>query len=138
MRKIFLLILIPFLYLSCTKEPETEDVAFELLPVNEVELPVSFNVNKENIIRIKFVRPTECHAFNKFYFEKDGSSRTIAVESTVFKYDNGGCAVLQNNNVATQNLKFNPDQTGEYTLKFWNGKDSNGVDLFLTYTILVE
>jgi hypothetical protein len=138
MKKIFLLILIPFLYLSCSKEAETEDVAFQLLPISEVELPATFNVNKDNNIKIKFVRPTECHAFNKFYSEKNGTIRTIAVESVVFQYSNGGCAALQNNNVATQILKFNPSQSGEYTLKFWNGKDSNGVDLFLTYTVIVE
>lgn len=139
MRKIFLLLLIPFLYLSCSTEPETDDVAYELLPISEVNLPAHFNVNKDNIIKIEFVRPTECHAFNKFYSEKNGSTNTIAVESTVFKYSNGNCAALQNGNVATQNLKFNPTETGEYTLKFWRGKDSNNEsDLFLTYTIMVE
>lgn len=138
MKKIFLLILIPFLCLSCNSETDTDDKEYELLPVSEVQLPQNFNVDKENDIRIKFVRPTECHDFNKFYFEDDNSTKIIAVESTVFKNKNENCATLQNNNVATQILKFNPDHTGEYTLKFWNGKDTNGADLFLTYTISVE
>lgn len=138
MKKIFLLMLIPFLYLSCSTETDTDDVAYELLPVSEVQMPQNFNVNKENNIKIKFVRPTECHEFNKFYLEDDNSTKIIAIESTVLKNKNEDCATLQNENVAMQILKFNPDRAGAYTLKFWKGKDTNGVDLFLTYTISVE
>lgn len=138
MKKIFLLLLIPFLYLSCSKDSETDDVTLELLPVSTVELPSAFGVNKENIIKVKFVRPTDCYAFNQFYYEIEGHISTIAVESSVFHYNNGGCPALQSNNVATQNLKFRPQEIGEYTLKFWNGKDTNGNDLFLTYNVLVE
>ncbi|ESU24224.1 hypothetical protein FEDK69T_06630 [Flavobacterium enshiense DK69] len=138
MRNVFLLILIPFLYLSCSKESETETTVYELLPVSEVELPTNFKINKEYTIKIKFVQPTECHTFNKIYFEKEGSIRTIAVESTVYKHSDSDCASVQNGNMTTQDLKFNLDKPGEYTLKFWKGKNSNGVDLFLTYNILVE
>jgi hypothetical protein len=137
MKKLFLLILISLLYVSCSTESEAEDVTFELLPVNTIELPTSFKVNKENIIKVKFIRPTDCYAFNKFYNEQDGATRTFVVESTVF--ENGSCSALASgNNVATQILKFRPEQIGEYTLKFWQGKDMNGDDLFLTYNILVE
>lgn len=138
MKKILLLLLIPFLYISCSKESETEDVTLELLPVSEVEMPNNFRANSENIIKVKFVRPTDCYAFNKFYYEATSTESTIAVESTVFHYNNGGCPPLQSNNVATQNLKFRPETVGEYTLKFWQGKDDNGDDLFLTYDIIVE
>lgn len=138
MKKILLLILIPFIYLSCSKEPETDNTTLELLPVSEVELPALFGVNKENIIKVKFVRPTDCYAFNQFYYEIEGTISTIAVETSVFHYNNGACPPLQSNNVATQILKFRPEQTGEYTLKFWKGKDANGGDVFLTYNILVQ
>ena len=138
MKKVLILLLIPFLYLSCSKEPETEDVTLELLPVSEVELPINFNVNKDNIIKVKFIRPTECYAFNQFYYVANGSISTVAVESKVSRNNNGGCPPLQSNNVLTQNFKFRPEQTGQYTLKFWNGKDTNGSDLFLTYNILIE
>lgn len=138
MKNVLLFILIPFLYLSCSKEPETEDVTLELLPVSAIELPVNFNINTENIIKVSFARPTECYAFNQFYSESGNSISTIAVESTVIRKKNGGCRPLQSNNIMTQNLKFRPVKTGEYTLKFWNGKDTNGDDLFLTYNIFIE
>lgn len=124
--------------LSCSQESDEDNIAFELLPVSEVMLPTIFTAGMENNIQVKFLRPTGCHAFNRFYFEIEGSSATIAVESTIFKTRNSNCPDLQNNNVATQVLKFNPDHTGEYILKFWKGKDNNGVDVFLTYTIVVQ
>lgn len=138
MRKIFLLMLLPFLSLSCSKESETEDVTLELLPVSQVELPNNFSTDKENIIKVKFVRPTECYAFNKFYYESSGSLSTIAIESKVVRGNNGGCPPLQSNGVTTQNFKFSPEDSGEYTLKFWQGKGEDGTDLFLTYDIIVE
>lgn len=138
MKKIFLLLLTSFLYLSCSKESETEDIILELLPVSGIELPVSFKANNENIIKVKFVRPTECYTFNQFYSESDNSMSTVAVETTVIRRKDGGCPSLQNNNVVTQNLKFKTAQTGAYTLKFWKGKDTNGEDLFLTYSIFIE
>lgn len=137
MKKILLVLLMSFLALSCSKDSDSEDVTLELLPVSEVELPANFRVNSENIIRVKFIRPTDCYAFNQFYAESTDTQSTIAVETTVF-HNNGGCPPLQSNNVATQVLKFRPDHTGAYTLKFWNGKDENGEDVFLTYDIVVE
>ena len=130
--------MVPFLYLSCSKDSDTEDVTLELMPVTEVELPNDFHANGENIIRVKFIRPTDCYAFNQFYLESTATESKIAVESMVYHYNNGGCHPLQgNNNVATQVLRFRPENTGEYTLKFWQGKDANGNDLFLTYDITV-
>lgn len=138
MKKIILLLILSFLYLSCTTEPSTEDVTFELTAISEVELPSTFKANQDNLIRVKFIRPTDCYAFNKIYNEPNGSTRTIAVESLVF-HGNGKCKTLQGNSgIATQVMKFYPEQIGEYTLKFWNGKDTSGNDVFLTYNIFVE
>lgn len=136
MRKIFLLMLIPLLSLSCSKEEGTEDVTLELLPVSQVELPNSFSTDKENIIKVKYIRPTECYTFNKFYFESTGTSSTIAIETKVAR--GNSCLPIQANGSVTQNFKFNPEIPGEYTLKFWQGKDENNTDLFLTYDIIVE
>ena len=62
-------------------------------------------------------------------------TRIVAVESIVFM--NNGCEPLIEN-VSKQNLKFRPEQVGEYTFKFWQGKDEQGTDIFLTYQIVVE
>lgn len=136
MKKIFLIFtLIAFALSSCSTDSEQEDTVYELLPVQEVVLPSSFKINQDNIIQVTFFRPTTCHAFNSFYYEKQGMTRIVAVESLVFL--NNGCEPLTES-VSTQNLKFRPEETGEYTFKFWQGKDELGTDIFLTYQVVVE
>lgn len=136
MKKIFLILTIIVLSLSsCSVDDGQEDVIYELLPIQEVVLPSSFKINQDNIIEVKFSRPTTCHGFNSFYYEKEGSNRIVAVEGIVF--NNNGCEPLVES-IAKQSLKFRPETVGDYTFKFWQGKDAQGADIFLTYQIVVE
>lgn len=136
MKKLFLIFtFIAFALSSCSTDDGQEDTVYELLPIQEVILPSTFKINQDNVIQVKFSRPTTCHAFNDFYYEKQGMTRIVAVESIVFM--NNGCEPLIEN-VSKQNLKFRPEQVGEYTFKFWQGKDEQGTDIFLTYQIVVE
>ena len=114
-------------------ENNNRNVYFELLPVDSVIMPAEFHVNTENLIVIKFLRPTSCHAFDSFYYVKDGFTRTVAVQSYVVE-ENGGCTTLTNQ-IAEQTLRFQPTETGTYTFKFWKGKDSNGANIFEEITI---
>lgn len=131
--KRFLFLLTFALLLSCQPE-ETESTTYELLPITEVTVPATFRVNQASNIQVKFSRPTGCHAFNKFYAETGNHNSKVAVESIVF--DSGKeCPPLNGNGVATNNFKFTPTEVGPYTLEFWNGKNANGEDVFLTYEI---
>ncbi|MEW5676598.1 hypothetical protein ABGT15_09820 [Flavobacterium enshiense] len=132
--KNLLLFLLFTLLLSCQPE-ETETVTYELLPVTEVTMPASFKVNRTANIQVKFTRPTGCHAFNKFYSEKEATSNKVAVESVIFENAGKECPAINGNATVTNNYKFTPDAIGPYTLQFWNGKDANGEDVFLTYEI---
>ncbi|WP_313806095.1 hypothetical protein [Flavobacterium sp.] len=132
----YILIGLVFTLSSCSLDDGKEDVSYELLPVNQVVMPESFKANKENPIEIKFIRPTSCHAFNSFYYDKTGNIRTVAIESII--YTNNGCEPLTVDNIAVQTLNFKPETAGEYTFKFWQGKDDNGEDIFLTYDIIVQ
>lgn len=136
MKKIFLIFTIVTLALSsCSTDDGQKDVIYELLPIQEVVLPSSFKTNQDNLIEVSFLRPTTCHGFNSFYYEKEGMTRIVAVEGIFF--DNNNCEPLSES-IATQNLKFRPETVGEYTFKFWQGKDEQGTDIFLTYQIVVE
>ncbi|WP_051269822.1 hypothetical protein [Flavobacterium suncheonense] len=136
MKKLFFIVtFIAFALSSCSSDDGQEDVTYELLPIQEVTLPSTFKTNQDNIIEVRFLRPTTCHGFNSFYYEKEGMTRTVAVEAIVF---NGNECEPLTESIATQNLKFRPEATGEYTFKFWQGKDEQGTDIFLTFQILVE
>lgn len=135
MKKILALIGLIFVISSCSvNDNEEKKVHYELLPVDSVEMPTEFYVNVENEIIIKYLKPTSCHGFNGFYYEKDGFTRTVGVQSFVIEQDN--CTALTNV-ISEQILKFKPLAAGTYLFKFWKGKDTNGNDVFDETSVVV-
>ena len=135
MKKIAALIGVFLLIISCSPENDQAKIHFELLPIESVVLPVNFTVNNINEIEINFLRPTSCHGFDGFLYEKNDFTRTIALQSYVLEKDN--CAALTNE-IVTQKLNFKPLETGIYLLRFWKGKDTNGVDIFEEISVDVQ
>ncbi|SEP89881.1 calpain family cysteine peptidase [Flavobacterium urocaniciphilum] len=128
MKKLIALFSMIFIITSCSLESNNQNIYYELLPVDSYVMPAEFHVNTENLIVVKFKRPTTCHAFDHFYYELDDFTRTVAIQSIVIE-GNSGCTALTNE-IAEQTLRFKPTETGTYTFKFWKGKDSNGQNLF--------
>lgn len=135
MKKLIALFCVFMFVSSCSLDSDNKSIHFEILPVDSVILPAEFHVNTENNIVIKFLRPTSCHGFDGFYYEKDGFTRTVAIQSFVL-IENNGCTTL-NNQILEQTLRFTPIETGTYTFKFWKGKDANGENIFEEHVIEV-
>lgn len=136
MKKLIALFSVFFIVVSCSFEDKNDtSVHFELLPIESVEMPADFYAGTENEIIIKFLRPTSCHGFDGFYYEKDEFTRTVAVQS--FVLEQSGCTALTNQ-ILEQTLKFKPSDPGTYLFKFWKGKDSNGDDIFEEISVDVQ
>ena len=135
MKKLIALICIIVLSISCTQEPDGPRVHFELLKVESVVLPTTFTVNTVNEIEVTYSRPSSCHGFEGFYYNRDGFNRTIAVLNYVIEEQ--GCLPLLNQ-LQTKILRFKPATTGTYLLKFWKGKDANGVNLYEEFSVVVQ
>lgn len=111
-----------------------DDFQYVLLPIASVEIPTEFELGETYNIVVRYNRPSTCHAFDGFYYEKDLNIRTIAVQNIVFNQNN--CEPLTDV-IVEQNLEFHVTNNGSYIFKFWQGKDSNGQDIFLEYEIPV-
>lgn len=135
MKKIVALIGIFLLTISCSKESDEPNVRYELLAVDSVEMPAQFTVDTENEIIINFLRPSKCHVFDGFYYEKEGLTRTVAIQS--FVLEQGNCSEIVTE-LSTQILKFKPTEVGTYLFKFWKGKDTAGQDVFEEFSIVVQ
>lgn len=136
MKKLITLLSVFFIVVSCSFEDKNDtSVHFELLPVESVEMPVDFYADTDNEIIVHFLRPTSCHGFDGFYYEKDEFTRTVAVQSFVLEQSN--CTTLTNQ-VLEQPLKFRPTDPGTYLFKFWKGKDTNGDDVFEEISVDVQ
>ena len=135
MKKLIALISIFVLSFSCTHEPDGPRVHLELVPVETVVLPTTFTANTVNEIEVTYSKPSSCHGFEGFYYTKDASTRTIAVLNYVIEEQ--GCLPLLNQ-LQTQTLRFKPEIAGTYLLKFWKGKDANGVNLYEEFSVVVQ
>ena len=128
MKKIVALIGLFLLVISCNPETDEPNVRYELVPIDNVVIPDELYFGEENIITVEYSRPTTCHGFNGFLYEKEDFTRTIGVQNYVV--ENPDCQVVTGE-VIEKDFVFQPTATGTYTFKFWQGKDSNGDNVFL-------
>lgn len=128
MKKIVSLFSLFFVAIACNPSDDTQDIVYESQPILNVTLPDTIAVFDENEIEVEYLRPSTCHGFGGFYYDKEGLTRTIAVQT--YFYQNNNCETLTND-VKHETLKFEPTVTGTYTFRFWQGKDVNGQDVFL-------
>jgi hypothetical protein len=135
MKKLIAFICVFVLSFSCTQEPDGPRVRLELVPVETVVLPTTFTANTVNEIEVTYSRPSSCHGFEGFYYTKDDLNRTIAVLNYVIEEQ--GCLPLLNQ-LQTKILRFKPATAGTYLLKFWKGKDANGVNLYEEFSVVVQ
>jgi len=134
MKKFIFLLLITAVFMSCSLDKEP-DRNFVVLPVESVVMPDSYTAGSVSQIMIKYRRPTQCHIFDGFYFDVNGSERTIAIQAVKLNQNN---CTDDTENLYEIPFDFRPTVSGEYTIKFWLGTDDNGIDQYLVHEIIVQ
>lgn len=107
---------------------------FELIPTESAVFPESFIMGRTYTIKVYYKRPTSCHFFEGFYYEKNLNVRTIAVQTSVIHSDS--CTEMDEAPVEAS-FDFVPTSNGSYIFKFYKGKDQHGDNLFLEYEVPV-
>jgi hypothetical protein len=135
MKYIYLLLAVGFIIVSCEPKNDGPNETLETLPVSQVTMPVKYAKDSITEIPVEYIRPTVCHSFYDFYYERSGLTRTVAI--IALKQNSGtSCPPSQLANTAT--LKFKPAALGTYHFKFWTSTDAQGVDHFLEYDAVVN
>jgi hypothetical protein len=132
MRRIISLLALFFLFNSCSTDGT--NYTFELLPIQSVDLPAEFTLGQTYPITVHYNLPTSCHFFNQLYYDKNLNVRTIAIESAVAEQNN--CNETPND-ASTYTFNFYVTSNGSYIFRFYQGKDTNGEDIFLEYEVPV-
>ena len=137
MKKLKLISSLFFIMLLMSCNPESDEIKYnlEFLAIESVDLPDTLVLGQTHEIRVTYKKPTSCHVFNAFYYEKNLNIRTIAVNSIVTQRDD--CVALDNE-IEEASINFYVTNNGSYIFKFWQGKDENGEDLFLEIEVPVE
>ncbi|PKQ45711.1 hypothetical protein [Confluentibacter flavum] len=134
MKKILILSFILILMGSCSLDDDGKDFNLEILPIESVDIPDSFTMGQTYPITVSYLRPSTCHLFREFYYDKDNNIRTVAVID--YKYLNNNCEDLENELVEAT-FNFHVTSNGSYIFKFWQGEDDNGDNQYLIIEVPV-
>lgn len=133
MKKLMFFLILTIAIIGCSKDDETE-VHYEYVPVNSVQLPVEFKRDSVYDLQFTYVRPSTCHFFDGFYYDKNANVRTVAFVNGVLEQNNCTTAPI---NPLTEILRFKPTIEDSYIFKLWKGEDSNGNDIYEEHEIPV-
>ncbi len=125
-----------FTFVSCELGDDNyQNFGYQLLPIETAVFPDTVKVNRTNNIVVTYLRPSDCHFVEGFYYDdSSGNTRTVAMQSRVLIQDD--CQDLEEAPVEAT-LRFAPMTTGFYLFKFYKGTDANGQNLFEEHRIEV-
>lgn len=135
LKKIMLLLLFVSFLSSCSLESDTPTYRLEVLKIESVIMPDTLFLGQTHKIKVKYLRPSTCHTFSNFIFEKSLNTRFIAVQNFVTESTN--CLPLTNE-LKEEEIDFFVTNNGSYIFKFWQGKDINGEDVYLEMEVPVQ
>jgi hypothetical protein len=135
MKKLVPLLALVLIFIGCSLDDEPATTfTYDLVPVDSVAIPDTLVFKELYTFEITYQRPTSCHAFAGFDYQRDGNERIIGVICAV--YDNQDCEELVDE-TAVAELDFKVERNDYYVFKFWQGEDEEGEPIFLTDTIPV-
>ncbi len=121
--------------ISCGLDDDTnQGFDFDLVPILDVELPDELKKDSIYNLGIRYLRPTNCHAFRGFDYNRNDNERIVAIVNTVARSEE--CSTLENDTVAVT-LRLHVVQDDVYIFKFWQGKDADGENQFLVNEVPV-
>ncbi len=135
MKKIVVLIALGFFISSCEVGDDRPNYGFEFVAVSEVTMPTEFAKDSITEIPVKYIRPTSCHFFDSFYYEKSGFDRVLGIYCAKALLDD---CQLDNVTSVEVPLRFKPLELGTYHFKFISGENPDGSLQFLEYDALVD
>lgn len=132
---ILILVVVASFTFSCEiSDDNSPTYNFELVAIDSVDLPEAFVLGETKQITVHYKRPSTCHFYDGFYYEKNLNTRTVALQMAVLA--NSTCETLEEE-VAEASFNFYVSNNGTYIFKFFNGKDEAGQNTFLEYEIPV-
>ena len=127
MKKIVLLTLFLFTLVGCSIDDDQPNYSYEVLPIDSYTLPQSFTLGQTYEIKLKYIKPSNCHSFQGIYYDKELNIRTIGIQTTVL--ESTDCKPLTTEPIEVS-FNFYVTNTGSYIFKFYKGEDANGENIF--------
>jgi hypothetical protein len=125
-KKVFFIIFSFLIFVSCSND-DGSTYHYELLAIDDVNLPEEFEYGKIYEVSLKYILPDDCYISSDVLYEYDFDMRNVAVISTVL--DDKDCFSVDFEDEIS--FKVQALQTETYIFKFWQGEDENGEPIYL-------
>ncbi|GAA4275052.1 hypothetical protein U6A24_16935 [Aquimarina gracilis] len=120
----------------CLNDDDNTPFFYDAVAIEEVTIPDQFTRGETVEITVSYFRPSSCHSFSGFDYGGFGNERTVAVINVVI--DNGTtCEDLSVTSLAQESFTFLVGQESSYVFRFWQGRDDQGNNKFLTIEVPV-
>ncbi|WP_438962850.1 hypothetical protein [Nonlabens sp.] len=134
--KYFLIIIAVIATISLTSCEVSDDglrVSYDVVAIDSVQMPASFNFGQTYEIPVFYNKPTDCHVFEGFNISQELNIRNIS--TVLARLDSGGC--IDGQFLEQQTLRFTAASNGSYVFRFFTGLNANNEETFLEYTVQV-
>lgn len=132
MNRVFFVIFSFIIFVSCSND-DGPTYHYELLAVEDVDLPDEFEYGKVYNVSLKYILPDDCYISSDVLYEYDFDIRNVAVISTVL--DDKDCFPVDFEDDIS--FKVKALQTETYVFKFWQGEDEQGEPIYLVKEVPV-
>lgn len=128
MIRLYYFLFIAFVFGACTDIESSPDFHYETLPVDDVNIPDQLDFDKEHEITMKYTLPSSCYYFDRLYYTKKDSVRTLAIIALVD--DESVCT--QETKEGEYKFKLKTTQKEDYLFKIYKGVDAENKAVFDT------
>ena len=136
MKRLKVLMLIAlFISQSCSLENDNTLFSFDIVAISEIEIPVEFEINTIVEIKTYYVQKSQCHVFYDYIF-KQIKKNEIEVYLAETYIENGACE--QENFKVERSFKLKIQGYDKYSFRFWNGRNEQGENQFITVEVPVN
>ncbi|WP_299433645.1 hypothetical protein [uncultured Aquimarina sp.] len=134
--KIIALIILIGCMTSCLNDDDSGiNFFYELVPVEQVAIPDQFTRGETYEITVSYFRPTDCHAFSGFDYDRLSNERTVSVVNVVV--NDRTCEDLAETDLIDASLNFIVGTEDSYIFRFWQGRNDQGENQFLIIEVPV-
>ncbi|WP_378180591.1 hypothetical protein [Aquimarina sp. SS2-1] len=103
--------------------------SYELVPIEEVDIPDQFIRGETYEITVSYFRPSDCHSFSGFDYDRLANERTVSVVNVVV--NDRECEDLAQTDLIDASLNFLVGIEESYVFRFWQGRNDQGENQFL-------
>ncbi len=121
---------------SCLNDDDAGiNFSYELVPIEEVSIPDQFIRGETYEITVSYFRPSDCHSFSGFDYDRLSNERTVSVVNVVV--NDRICENLEQTDLVNVSFNFLVGFEDSYVFRFWQGRNDQGENQFLVMEIPV-